>query len=641
MTIKDLFGKQSNKILASTNLEDVGEEVESSNLLREAIEDKNRFIPKVDYTDPVNFARYGSAEKYYTDSIKLIWKTFPYDGSLFEQMRWQNSSSDLTNHIFENEYPRNNGYVNIGKNYGTSTTSSLSYDDTSNIEYIFIKGGPNTYIAAPSKKELFEKANKIKLADNRGSNLELNGHKGVTVEFFMKKDNLSGSSKQVIFDLWNSASLTDSTYGRFRIELRPGLVDQRTKFYIECSSGSAGTLGIEIGNNLSITSGSWNHYAITTKNLDNSLKFQLFVNEQLNQEFVTGSAIGAVSGSMIAQIGSLITSAPGSSAEQGWGKLSGSLDEFRYWKTKRTDQEISRNWFTRVGGGTNTDQANTALGVYFKFNEGIYDPISISSYDSNILDYSGRISNGVWTGYSLGARSTDSAIVLSLASDTEFKDPVVYSSHPSITALSDRLVLSGSVYDTTNNAAIYNSYPEWISDEDEQSGYGLKELTQIMAEFFDNLQLKIEALPTLKNMVYKDSKPLPFANKLLQSVGFQAPEIFVNSSILETFLARDENENFVGKIHDVKNAIYENIYNNLVYIYRSKGSEKSIRNLLRCFGVDDELIKMNLYADGTKFLFEDRYQYVTERKKYVDFNHVDRFDSTVYQMTQSSEPNSV
>ena len=267
--------------------------------------------------------------------------------------------------------------------------------------------------------------------------------------------------------------------------------------------------------------------------------------EQLNQEFVTGSAIGAVSGSMIAQIGSLITSAPGSSAEQGWGKLSGSLDEFRYWKTKRTDQEISRNWFTRVGGGTNTDQANTALGVYFKFNEGIYDPISISSYDSNILDYSGRISNGVWTGYSLGARSTDSAIILSLASDAEFKDPVVYSSHPSITALSDRLVLSGSVYDTTNNAAIYNSYPEWISDQDEQSGYGLKELTQIMAEFFDNLQLKIEALPTLKNMVYKDSKPLPFANKLLQSVGFQAPEIFVNSSILETFLARDENENFV------------------------------------------------------------------------------------------------
>ena len=106
-------------------------------------------------------------------------------------------------------------------------------------------------------------------------------------------------------------------------------------------------------------------------------------------------------------------------------------------------------------------------------------------------------------------------------------------------------------------------------------------------------------------------------------------------------MTRNEDENYIEKLHNIKNSIYENIYNNLIYIYRSKGSEKSIRNLFRCFGIDDELIKMNLYADGTKFLFDDRFQYVTERKKYIDFDNVDRFDATVYQMTQSNNLNSV
>lgn len=641
MSIKNLFGKQSNKVLNATNLEQMSQDVESTDLIQASIEDKNRFIPKVDYSDPKNFARYGSAKQYYYDAIRSIWKTYPYDGSLAEQMKWHNSSSDLTNYIFEEEYPKNNGFVTIGRTYGSSATSSLSYEDTNIFEYIQFKGGPNTFLTASNKKELFDKANKVKLVDNRGSNLELNGHKGATVEFYFQKSNTQGSPKQVIFDSWNNVAVGQNDYGRFKVEIRPGLVGQNNKFYIEVSSGSAGVIDAALGSDLTLISNDFNHYAITVQNLDGSLKLQLFKNGDLNQEFVTGSSIGAVSGSMLAHIGALITNAPGSSALKGWGKLSGSIDEFRYWKAKRTDKEISRNWFTHVGGGANTDLANTDLGVYFKFNEGIYNPNAISSFDTNVLDYSGRISNGYWVGYSVGSRNLNSAIVLAGAADFEQKDPVMYSSHPDVVALSTRLESSGTLHDLTNNAALYNSFPEYMVDEDSQSGEGLKELSQIMAEFFDNLHLKIEALPTIREMAYRDGKPLPFAKKLLESVGFQTPDIFVDSSILETFLARDEDENFTDKIHNVKNAIYENIYNNLIYIYRSKGSEKAIRNLFRCFGIDDELIKINLYADGTKFLFDDRFQYVTERKKYVDFNHVDRFDSVVYQMTASGDPNSV
>ena len=75
----------------------------------------------------------------------------------------------------------------------------------------------------------------------------------------------------------------------------------------------------------------------------------------------------------------------------------------RCWKTKRNSQQIGRHWFTQVGGGSNTDNANTNLGVYYKFNEGITQTASV---DSKVFDYSGRFSDGAWTGYTSGARST-------------------------------------------------------------------------------------------------------------------------------------------------------------------------------------------------------------------------------------------
>ncbi len=641
MSVKNLFGKTSGKVLGNTSISSVGSEVESSDLIETTIEYNEKFDPLTDYSNPANFAKFGSAEKYYFDSIQSIYKTYPYDGSLNEKMRWNISSSGLTSYIFENEYPRNNGFINIGRGYGSTTTSSNSYDDTDAIEYIYFKGGPNTYISANSKKELFEKANKFKTEDNRQSNLEINGIKGNTIEFWFKKDNLNGSPKQVIFDLWNSSSQGNSDYGRFRVEVRPGLSGQQNSFYVEYSSGSSGVMDATLGTNLDFTT-AWKHYAITAANYSGSLKLQLIVDKDINQQMVTGSSIGAISGSMIAQIGSLITSTKGGFGRRGWGKLSGSIDDFRYWKTKRTDKDISKYWFSQVGGGTNTDASNTDLGVYYKFNEGIFNKDSISTTDTTVLDYSGRITNGVWTGYTAGARSTGSAIVLSNAAETEFLDPVVYSNHPDVLALRTRLESSGSIYDRENNAAFYNSIPEHITDEDQDvGGNSIKELTQIMSEFFDNLFLKIEALPTIKEIAYRDGKQLPFAKRLLEGVGFQAPEILVNSTVLESFLTRNDTQNFSENINNTKNAIYQNIYNNLLYIYRSKGTEKSIRNLIRCFGIDDELIKINLYADGAKFTFDDRYQYVTERKKYINFNNVDRFDSTVYQMTQSNNPNSV
>ena len=112
MKLKDLF--QSTKTLNSSSLDDIASELESQEYVEAYNKDKIRFLPNVDYSDPKNFAYYGSAEKYYTDAFVRIRNSFPYDGSEKEKYDWLNESTFLDLYIYENEYPRFTGFANMG-----------------------------------------------------------------------------------------------------------------------------------------------------------------------------------------------------------------------------------------------------------------------------------------------------------------------------------------------------------------------------------------------------------------------------------------------------------------------------------------------------------------------------------------------
>jgi hypothetical protein len=643
MSIKDLFGKKSTKILASTSLEEFSSDVESAEYVIQELEERKLIKPDIDYTDPKNFAFYGSANKYYTDAIEGIAKKYPYDGSAAEKIKWKKESSDLQNYIFDNEYPKNNGYINIGYVYGvTSSVSTDGYSNPTTKEYISIKGGPNTPLESTSKtSKLFGTSNILDATENRETNLLLDAAKGVTVEFWLKKDNLSGSSRQVIFDLWNSASFS-SDYGRFTIELHPGTPVEKDRFYVQLLSGTNGVIKTDLGEGLNINNASWQHYSITAINSGSNLELKLFRNGVLNDIAITGSSIQRVYGPMLGWIGSLGTQVSGGNAALGFGKLSGSLDEFRYWKAKRSEKDISRYWFTNINGGTNTDIANTELGLYYKFNEGIYNTSSLDTrYDNKILDYSGRFSNGTWTGYGLGSRSTSSAIVESRAADSESKDPVIYLTHPNVQTLLTEKQELGTLHDNNNNAMIYYTIPSWIVEEDQKNDSNkLYELTQIIGSYLDEVFIKIKHLPSIKEVSYRNGRPFPYAIKLLESMGFATQDLFTNSSVLENLGNRNETTLYEDRLFNVKNHIYQNIYNNLSYIQKSKGTEKSIRNLLRCFGVDEELIKLNIYSNDSVYTFDDKYLNTYYKKKLINFNDPDRVQGSVYQMTSSLDAGS-
>ena len=668
MSIKDLFIK---KPATFENSLTGSKKVESADFVNYKIEQQNKFIPQVNFASASEFSKYGSAYEYYTTAIQRIYNEYPYDGSEKEKILFELSSSYLDKYIFDKRYPKTTGYISFSKNgtanfgWGAQSSTANGYGLSDSPEYIYSRGGMHTASAGMADKPLYKTFDNSVVYDTgslRSTTYDLDLAKGFTVEFWMKRDSYGTASyglfnhkettkKEVILDLWNGETATTGTigafeysdYGRFTLVLEGTGSSGQEPFKFTLQSGSLGVYEALIGSS-NITTGSfasWHHYALTVVSDANGITTRLYQDGNLDQEkihavtptnpYTSTKVLGRVPGLVNAYIGALqgATSTSGSEST-GAGKLSSSLDEFRFWKEPRTSEQIYNNWYRPVGGGTNTDDANTTLGVYYKFNEGVLS----SSSDSIILDYSGRIANGTWTGYSSAARHTGSAFEDSGLVTSEPKDPIIYSENAHVNGLLLELQESGSAWDLENTSLLYNTLPTWLQEEDAETTSNVKYLYQIIASYFDSLHAQITAVPNLKNLQYPSAshKALPFADRLLEEKGFVVPELFIDSDVLEYFGGRDANKIIYEKeLVDIKNTIYTNIYNNLINIYKSKGTEQSIRNTLRCFGIDDELIKLNIYTDGGTHYFNDRIKHSSVETKYINFNETANIGAVVYQ----------
>ena len=671
MSLKELFKNIDTKMVASGTLQKIIDETESVNFVESFLEQQNKFRTEIDFSIPDNFAKFGSAEKYYVDAAERIYKTYPYDGSRHERIQYELSSSDLDKYLFENEYPRTNGYANFIVSPGTTGADGNNWFPSSgDNEYILVKGGPNTSRRKKGKdiqdvsgdyKDGY--ANTFDLSKNRENNLKIDGTDGNTIEFWLKKESYIDPAAadqqyfEYIFDAHVPGTVrNDAPYGRLTVALATtgtqGNTDDQP-IMVTFASGSS-NITTYIGSNTlttsSIADGKWHHYAIRLKTIGTDTAADLFVDGEHNDAaLTTGTSIGYVSGAIVATIGSQVAAFNAGGTDRGargWSKFSGSLDEIRYWKTWRTSEQIGRQYIEPIGAGTNTDEANTDLGAYYKFNEGI---TQTSSVDSTVLDYSGRISNGSWVGYnSTSSRSTGSAFVLSGKVASEFKDPILYNFHPDVVKYINDKTAIGQEYDYRNPNSIYKSVPSWITELDNtKTSPPLKNLTQIISSYFDTLHNQIENLSTLKHVSYVSgtasgsNKPYFFNNRILQSHGFPyIPDLFKDATFLEYFRNRDDRKLFEEKLYNVKNTIYSNIYNNLSYINKTKGTEKAFRNMMRCFGLDDEVLKIRYYANNSEHEFKDNYKSITETKNYADFSLTGSSEATIYQYQTDSNTTS-
>jgi len=646
MSIKNLFDNNRqaitvSKYLKKTNVASLGDGIESRQHLSQSIEKRDRFVPPVNYNNPKDFVHFGSAEKYYDNAFSYTTNYYPYDGSDTEITAYGNDLNPLEYSVFKEFYPRSTGYINLGVSYGSVTSDATGYYSSSNAEYIETKGGPHSGTIYSE-------------SSYRTSNLEFGGPSGSTVEFFFNKGtgipSTGQSEKQVVLDVWNNVVSSSQDYGRLRIEIFSGSED---RFKVTMMSGTQGFFTQSVpttgGIAAQLVSGSWHNYSFAFHTSDNEPSIDFYIDGVCWETNITASGhqaglVGVVTGSLISNIGALRTAPSGTkdvsdSSLFGYGKLSASIDEFRFWKKARTPEDIGQYWFTPVYGGSNRTDANRALGVYYKFNEGI---TLTSSIDDIILDYSGRLSNGFFAGYSsVTSRNTGSALnIMSLVSKREDGDPIVRASNPVLVSEKTSFVDLGRQYDYTNSSYLMNMVPSWIYEEDENTSGEMGNLTQILGSYLDTLNLQISQLSKIKDIEYISGSltgslnEFPYNNRLLSNAGLVVPEIFEDIGVFGQLLERDEQINFDQELSKVKNAIYKNIYNNLNFIFKSKGNEKSIRNLIRCYGIDENILDVSVYSNNETYRLDSKYLASVSNKKYIDFTglrNAESSEATVYQ----------
>ncbi len=178
----------------------------------------------------------------------------------------------------------------------------------------------------------------------------------------------------------------------------------------------------------------------------------------------------------------------------------------------------------------------------------------------------------------------------------------------------------GKEYDETNIHLLYNKFPGWITEQEQDNDIKhLKQIIQIISSYFDDLYNKIGEISQYKKIKHNSSEEnvYPFYDKILTSAGFDVTDLFNNLDIVEKVSSRNDITIFDQDLQKIKNSIFQNIYYNLSYILKSKGTEKSIKTFLKSYGINEDLVKINLYADGVNYNIVDREKQAVVKKKTI------------------------
>jgi hypothetical protein len=201
----------------------------------------------------------------------------------------------------------------------------------------------------------------------------------------------------------------------------------------------------------------------------------------------------------------------------------------------------------------------------------------------------------------------------------------------------------GKAFDKNNNNSLFQSLPHWAAEHEDSANQNndFSIILQAIAQKFDSIRMLIDGIPKIGFAQYKDfvyakgthdhadnfynilgcdrDFNIAFASMFseenfsvqnLLGKGFTIEEspITDRADLHEYFYnlkfdivdskSAAANVLIHSKSENLKNKILNSIHTNLSKIYKTKGTADSFRNLIRCFGVDENLIAPNVYGQN-------------------------------------------
>ena len=154
-------------------------------------------------------------------------------------------------------------------------------------------------------------------------------------------------------------------------------------------------------------------------------------------------------------------------------------------------------------------------------------------------------------------------------------------------------------YDKKNRDSLVNNTPEYIVENTQNDEY-LKFLSMI-GHHFDNIYLYISNMNVYTQIGNDINNGIPrnLISAVLDSFGMNLPPTLSGTiddeSVMSTYLTGSNNH---ISLDDKTKIVWKRILSNLPAIYKSKGTIESIKYILACYGVPENLVVLKEFGGG-------------------------------------------
>jgi hypothetical protein len=161
-------------------------------------------------------------------------------------------------------------------------------------------------------------------------------------------------------------------------------------------------------------------------------------------------------------------------------------------------------------------------------------------------------------------------------------------------------------YDRNNTNLITNLVPaQYMIQEDERNTVVLRNLLYLLARQFDYLKVAIDSFPKSLISSYTGFNEAPDAllEDALKFWGWDPKGSFLSKTAIQYFFGENIiNEADHGadtldtKLFEIKNEFWRRTLQNLMYIYKRKGTREAVEALFRVYGLDEKIVKLKEFG---------------------------------------------
>ena len=205
------------------------------------------------------------------------------------------------------------------------------------------------------------------------------------------------------------------------------------------------------------------------------------------------------------------------------------------------------------------------------------------------------------------------------------------------------------IFDYNNIHKLIETVPAYLKESADNEEYLL--FINMMGQHFDILWTYIKALTSIHSREEnpKDGMPDNLLYDVAKSLGFDLLNGKSTSELWKYALAVDEDGvalesgiNNITTLTDEKNTkeIWRRIVNNLPYILKSKGTSRSIKALLACYGIPSTVLTIKEYGGPSTFTDNNHYpEYVHDKYHYAWLSQTGSLSLTAGQFLNGAKTN--